>query len=276
MSGGGRLGGMSESFGIGHLTRRPHPGLRGHVTSLTGYRDRPDPRAVHHGLPGPELTVILAFDEPIDVGWLADADVHRTYWAMASGLHLAPALVRPHGYQHGIQLGLTPLGARTLLGLPSGEIAGTLVELDSGVLGPALHGRLAAAEDWRTRLDLLESALLHQLSREERVPGPAQPELGEAWRLLRDHSVQDCAQRLGWTRRWLHRQFTAEFGIGPQQASRLFRFERAKRLADAGLPLAEVADRAGYADQPHLTREWGRLAGTTPTGWLSTPYPIAS
>ena len=47
-----------------------HPALRPYVASLVGYRARLDPRAVHHGLPSPTITVVLSFDEPLDAGWL--------------------------------------------------------------------------------------------------------------------------------------------------------------------------------------------------------------
>lgn len=47
-----------------------HPALTGLVERIVGYDDRPDPASVHHGLPGPATTVILSFDEPLDVlGW---------------------------------------------------------------------------------------------------------------------------------------------------------------------------------------------------------------
>jgi AraC-like DNA-binding protein len=43
---------------------------------------------------------------------------------------------------------------------------------------------------------------------------------------------------------------------------------RALDLARAGIALAEVAARTGYADQAHLTREVKELAGVSPTHLL--------
>jgi len=54
------------------------------------------------------------------------------------GLHTAPALVTHDGRQSGIQLALSPLGARVLLGMPAAELASIDVEA-ADVLG-----RLAA------------------------------------------------------------------------------------------------------------------------------------
>ena len=65
-----------------------------------------------------------------------------------------------------------------------------------------------------------------------------------------------------------------EFGLSPRQLARIGRFERAQALAQAGMPLAETAHRAGFADQAHLTREWVALAGCPPTTWLREEFPF--
>ena len=55
--------------------RRVHPALAGLVHRMSGYDLRLDPRAVHHGVPGPSATVIISFDEPLDVTEPDAADV---------------------------------------------------------------------------------------------------------------------------------------------------------------------------------------------------------
>ena len=45
---------------------------------------------------------------------------------------------------------------------------------------------------------------------------------------------------------------------------RVLRFRRAVALLQAGVTPAEVAARAGYADQPHLSRDVRALAGVSP------------
>jgi len=44
----------------------------------------------------------------------------------------------------------------------------------------------------------------------------------------------------------------------------VLRLQRVLPLLDAGIPLADVAHRAGYADQPHLSREVRALTGRSP------------
>ena len=225
------------------ITAAPVPALVGLVDSCVGYDIATAPDPSHHGLPSPSITVILSFGDPLDCAW--DDDGGRGRWrGLASGLHLRPARVRAHGRMSGIQLALTPAGAR----------------LDA-----------LAALPWPDRLTSLQAHLAGAARRLEARSGP-EPEVAEAWRLIRTRSgrvgVAALADHLGWSRRRLARRFTAEYGVSPKQAGELSRFDRARALAEAGVPLADAAARAGFSDQPHLTRAWRALAGQTPTKTL--------
>jgi AraC-like DNA-binding protein len=94
-------------------------------------------------------------------------------------------------------------------------------------------------------------------------------------------SVAAIADLLGCTPRSVHRRCLAAFGYGPAVLRRVLRFRRAAALLRAGVSPAEVAAAAGYADQPHLSRETRALAGASP-GQLasaanrSTPLPSGS
>jgi AraC-like DNA-binding protein len=59
----------------------------------------------------------------------------------------------------------------------------------------------------------------------------------------------------------LHRISLAAFGYGPKTLARVLRLQRALRLARAGVPFAETAVRAGFADQAHLARDVKDLTG---------------
>ncbi len=62
----------------------------------------------------------------------------------------------------------------------------------------------------------------------------------------------------------------AELGLSPKELCRLFRFDRLVAGLVAGQKtLAEVAADAGFADQSHLTHEFRRMVGCTPTTWLA-------
>ncbi|MCS7476137.1 helix-turn-helix domain-containing protein [Umezawaea endophytica] len=96
---------------------------------------------------------------------------------------------------------------------------------------------------------------------------PPDPALGAVVAAVRDHRVPEVADRLGIGARQLHRRSLAAFGYGPKVLARVLRFDRAMGLAWAGVPFAEIAHRAGYADQAHLSREVKDLAGV-PLGVL--------
>jgi AraC-like DNA-binding protein len=62
----------------------------------------------------------------------------------------------------------------------------------------------------------------------------------------------------------VHRRFLGWVGYGPRTLARVLRLQRAVVLLRSGRPAAEVAVEAGYADQPHLSREMRALTGRTP------------
>lgn len=245
--------------------------LRPYIDSCVGYDYRLDPAATHHGVPSMSLTVIIAFDEPLDCGWL-EGDGRDRFTTLVAGLHTRPSLIRTHGRQHGIQLGLTPLGCRALLGAPAAAFAGELVPGDDERRLPSsLQARLQEAT-WPRRFALLEAYLL---SRIEAVEPRA--ETARAWHVLRgSHGsvrVETLADDVGLSRRRLLTLVRDEFGLTPSQLARVARFEHARELLRSGIGLAEVAARAGYADQPHLTREWRTISGMTPRASLDD-FPI--
>ncbi len=255
------------------LVRAPHPLLQGFVTDYYGYHfDGLEP-GVHHGLPGTSLTVVIAFDEPLDVQWAQDATSRTKTWALTSGLHDAPALIHHDGFQHGIQFGLTPAGARQLLGLPAAALRAELVPLADVLPVDRLYDELATAADWPSRFDVLDLALRTLAS----AGAGIRPELTWAWARLHDEPgrrVGDLAGDLGWSRRHLAATFATEFGLGPKQVARLVRFRNARDLLASGRSFAEVAAETGFADQAHLSRDWRDLAGCTPGEWLRSEFPF--
>ncbi len=69
------------------------------------------------------------------------------------------------------------------------------------------------------------------------------------------------ARRVGYSPRQLQRRSTAAFGYGTKTLHRILRMQRALDLIRRGARTADSAVRAGYADQPHLSREIRDMAG---------------
>ncbi|SFJ75023.1 helix-turn-helix domain-containing protein [Jannaschia pohangensis] len=72
------------------------------------------------------------------------------------------------------------------------------------------------------------------------------------------------AREAGVSPRAFRRSLVQATGLTPNTIAALGRFHRALLLIRAGVPLAEVAIAAGFADQPHLTRACRRWGGFTP------------
>jgi AraC-like DNA-binding protein len=243
------------------------PGLAPYVTWVCGYRLTGSRPGVHVGMSSTSLTVVVAIGDPVVVA--TPGEPPRPFEAMVAGLHTGAAAIHHDGNQHGVQLDLTPAGARALLGCPASELVGAVG------LGDLLHAadravaeRVGEAATWPERADLVLEALGRRLD----TGRTARPEVEHAWdRVTGSHGrlpVRAVADSVGWSTRHLGEQFRAEYGIGVKAAARVSRFSRSAAMVRSGrVPLAEVAARCGYADQAHLTREWRDLAGTTPGRW---------
>jgi AraC-like DNA-binding protein len=156
-----------------------------------------------------------------------------------------------------------PGAAADVLGLHGAELADARVGV-SALWGRAEMERLESllAEcSPRAAASLLEAVVA---ARVQQLPDPAVEAVVTA---LRDRrvGVRELATRLGLSERQLLRRCTASLGYGPKMLDRILRFQRFRTLAArGGKGLVELAFAAGYADQPHLTRECVRLSCLTP------------
>ena len=146
-------------------------------TSGTGWPG-PSP-ARHRGLPSSELTFIVTLDDPLAIDAHPDpGQPAGTYDTLLGGLQTAPALVSHQGRWSGVQLGLTPLGARTLLGIPAAELANWDAEAADVVGGFAAQLRelVVRQPTWAERFAVLDELLARRAAQSEGGPlrrGPA-------------------------------------------------------------------------------------------------------
>jgi AraC-like DNA-binding protein len=160
-----------------------------------------------------------------------------------------------------------------LLGVPGAELRNCRVPLSD--LRPELAG---------ATLSGVTAALLCREPGRETAPWPV-PQLAEVTALLAGGAaVSAVADEIGWSARSMQRQCAAVYGYGPTTLRRVLRFRRAVALLRSGVSAAQVANRAGYADQPHLHREVRELAGlplselrqTSSGAYRSTTVPSGS
>jgi AraC-like DNA-binding protein len=256
------------------VTHRPAAPLRRFVESAVGYHYAGFEPGVHRGLPSRHLTVVVSLDRPLDMT-LPDQNTPLSLGTLVGGLHAAPVTIHHDGIQHGVQLQLTPLGARALLGAPASELAHQVVPLEA-VLGaaPELNDRLATAGSWPERFAALDAVLARAVARTS-PPRPPRPEVTYVFDRLATTAgglgIESLAREVGWSRRHLAEQFRREYGLTPKVLARVLRFDRAHwMLTSPRRPaLAEVAAVCGYADQAHMTHDWVTFAGSSPMAWLA-------
>lgn len=254
------------------------------VASAVGYRMSTPVGEIHRGLPSPTLTFIVSLERPIVTGESVDharsAEAYRNQ-VIVSGLHTRPAYIDQQGVEAGLQLGVRPLAARALFGVPAAELRSLTTEGAEVLGGPVteLQEQLIEAVDWSTRFVIMRDFLRRRTATAGR-PEP-RPEVAEAWRWIAHTggtgSMTGLAQHVLLSQRQLSSLFRAEFGLSPKALSRLVRFHRARQLVAAravggGEDLSTIAHRCGYFDHAHLVREFQSYVGTSPTGWLAEEH----
>jgi AraC-like DNA-binding protein len=192
-----------------------------------------------------------------------------------------PRLVEPVPGEPVIGVVFRPGGLRPFFGAPACALADLSVPLPelwgrdgdrlairlTGGAGPAGQPARAAL------LDQVEGALA---ARAGRTGGGTAQLAGEVQRGLRQGlSVAAVAARLGADRRTLGALLRREVGFGLKRYARLARFERALRVvrAEDAPSLGLAAAQLGFADQPHLTREFRYFAGFAPGRLHRVPGP---
>ncbi|MEV4461690.1 AraC family transcriptional regulator [Microbispora sp. NPDC049633] len=83
------------------------------------------------------------------------------------------------------------------------------------------------------------------------------------------HTLAEFERVSGLDRWTVARQFRVAFGTSPTRFRTMRQLDRARRLLRDGVPLAEAAQLAGFADQAHMSRMFKRAYGLTPARWTA-------
>ncbi|MGW0657025.1 AraC family transcriptional regulator, partial [Streptomyces umbrinus] len=147
---------------------RPAPLLRQYVDSYVGFDLRGLPTGVHRGPPSRALTAVISLSDPLEVAaGVDDGSPVTPFDSVAGGLMCRSVAIHHDGRQQGVQVSLTPLGARAIYGMPAAELAHRLVPLDEllGALAVELVDRLRSATTWAARFTALDELLLRAVGR---------------------------------------------------------------------------------------------------------------
>jgi AraC-like DNA-binding protein len=177
-----------------------------------------------------------------------------------------------------------PGEAAPLLGLTAREIRDRAVAIEDvwGPLGRSLSDAVASARSGEARVRAVERVLLARAGARRTVRGEdlAVARVRAAVAALRASAgavpVEALALRIDAAPRTLERTFDERVGVGPKLLARVVRLQRLVAEIDrAAAPWSALAAALSFADQAHLVREVGQLAGTTPQDLLGERRAVA-
>lgn len=268
---------MQDGHRIELVRHRPSMALDGLVAGIVGFSERASGVVRRSQPAGTLLPLVFSFGRPLTISLAEGTGVSRSYGSFVAGLSTGSASTRFEGGQDCVQVYLTPVGVRRILGVPGREVARQVVvpgDLVPG-MGDNLVDRLHSMATWGERFQLVEARLIQQLARETECL----PWVTWMWQAIHQTGgrarIGDLVTSTGWSHRYATTVFAEQIGLRPKQAAAVVRFECA--AADLGrLPLAEIAARHGYADQSHLARDVARYAGETPSELAAARRPTPS
>ncbi|MFF0473448.1 helix-turn-helix domain-containing protein [Streptomyces sp. NPDC004284] len=250
------------------------PRLPGRVAGVTmaGFRIR-DLEALRI-VPHPAVTLLVEFGAGPPVVEGGAGRRHRGSLAAGPGLGSGGA-VRARGENvECVQVRLSPVIARAILGASPAELDGAVVPLDElwGREAARIRERLAEAPSWQDRFALTDALL----ARRYEAGPPVDPEVAWAWHRITAGRgpvrVDGLADEVGWSRKRLWSRFRSQLGVPPKRAVKLVRFDHAAHRLVAGERAARVAAESGYADQSHLHRDVMEFTGATPATVAGEPF----
>jgi AraC-like DNA-binding protein len=225
-------------------------------------------------VPHPAVTLLLEFGAGAPVLECAPGQQQRGSLVAGPGLGAGGA-VRVRGENvECVQVRLSPVIARAVLGCSPADLDGTVVSLSDlwGREMSRIREQLGDASSWQERFALTDALLARRLD----AGPPVAPEVAWAWhRIVSSRGrtrVDGLAAEIGWSRKRLWSRFRSQLGLPPKSAVKLVRFDHAAHRLVAGDGAAHVAADAGYADQSHLHRDVMTFTGSTPTALANEPF----
>jgi AraC-like DNA-binding protein len=240
--------------------------------AMAGFSDLGGTPAGLRLIPHPAVTLALMFGPgPVTV---VDAAGRQQRGSLVAGLGFGSVRVQQAEDLRCLQVRLSPLVARAVLGVSPADLSGTVVALDDlwGREASRIAEQLADASCWEDRFALADALI----ARWRETGPPTDPEVAWAWNQIvasRGRArVEALAGELGWSRKRLWSRFQSQSGLPPKGAAKLVRFDHAAHRLAAGQDPAWVAADAGYADQSHLHRDVMAFTGVTPATLPGEPF----
>jgi AraC-like DNA-binding protein len=244
--------------------------------TMAGFRDRGVTPPGLRLIPHPAVTLILVLGGTIAVEDAAGR-AHRGSFVTGLGLGEVIRAVRAEAFEC-MQVRLSPVVARTVLGGAATELGGVVVTLDDlwGPEAARITEQLGALSSWRERFAWIDAWLARRGAAAARTSQEVDPEVAWAWRRIVAGRgmvrIEHLAAELGWSRKRLWSRFGSQIGLPPKRAVKLVRFDHAVHGLVAGQAAGAVAADGGYTDQSHLHRDVVAFTGLTPATVVKEPF----
>ncbi len=258
-------------------TARPAARLHPFVRSYVGWDETFAVPLCRRELPTELAPLIINFGEPFRLFAPGTTQRSAKMRSFITGAYDTYQVVESSGPSKGVQVDLTLLGIRLLVGRPIEDMTNQAIAPEDalGSFATELVSRLYEAPTWDVRFDELDAALAARIDAGRPVPS----QVRQAWHLIMASTgrigMQTIVDDVGWSQRHFTQQFRHEIGVSPKVLARMLRFGRVVRAIrrDPRARLTDVALGAGYYDQAHLNRDTHEFAGVTPGTLVRTLLP---
>ncbi len=255
---------------------RPAADLRPYVREYIGWWEHTANPLVRREPPTEIVPVIINFGAPIRIFDHERPNRWTDVDSFTTGVYDTFVLVGTAGPSGGLQVDLTILGARLILGRPLRDLANLVVSLEDlfGRAARSLRDRLREAPDWSTRFAIVDRELAARLAAAPALPRGLTWALGRLVETRGAVSIGSLVHGVGCSQRHLIHQFKEQIGVAPKTLARVLRFgEAIERIKRGEHRLADLALDCGYYDQAHFVRDFRAFAGVTPSALIAEILP---
>jgi AraC-like DNA-binding protein len=252
----------------------PGPQLDPFVQCIWTLRQRADGPSVERIVPDARPEIIFNFGDRFR-HHLPDGSVAvQPSWFVVGQIPRAMLLESPASSDV-LGVRLRPAALPALLALPARELTAQVVDLRRVLRGgDEAWSRAAAAQTMGARVEIVRDFVCRQLRRVARDPDPL---VEETLRRVQNSGgalrLKDVARSVGRSPRALERRVLDVVGLTPKTVARIVRIQRilALKQSHPTTTWSALAHRCGYADHAHLTHDFRRMVGVTPTSFFEQP-----
>lgn len=263
-----------------HMVWNPAPALRPYILNMFAFHQKTTQPLSMRRYPMPFVILLIELGSAIRLR-TQNGNIHVVpHGGFAAGLSDTYADAEFSGVMTGIQISLTPTGARRLFGLSMDSlknIAVPLVELLPRSYVFCLE-QLHEAQTWRQRFELLEACFTPLILGRDMNTSAVDWAITEMMATRDGVNMSALCDRLGYSQKHVISLFHDKVGIPPQLMARLIRLHRTMRTI-ASAPHVNWVNLAlsnGFYDQAHFVREIKRFSGHTPSQVRATLYGMSN